>query len=214
MPGSFAPNAGGRDPLDDIICGVTVRFAHLDAVRGPGCDLEVRGWEIEAMWAALPSLRADALAFLNRDFDTRFDAPFREWGMICNQAAGIPCVNYPTPTRAQGTLANGTPWSIDPFLQGCGSTEFPPNARWRGDITMNNTMVQSRCEHFGLRDGPDGTTTPTSSTAPPRSPRWSRCSPTAAAAGRSTGDRASGIRHPAHNADGTPMKNWWPLLFY
>ena len=90
VPGSFAPNAGGRDPLDDIICGVTVRFAHLDAVRGPGCDLEVRGWEIEAMWAALPSLRADALAFLNRDFDTRFGAPFREWGMICIRRRAYP----------------------------------------------------------------------------------------------------------------------------
>jgi len=214
VPGSFAPNAGGRDPLDDIICGVTVRFAHLDAVRGPGCDLEVRGWEIEAMWAALPSLRADALAFLNRDFDTRFGAPFREWGMICDQAAGIPCVNYPTPTRAQGTLANGTPWSIDPFLQGCGSTEFPPNARWRGDITMNNTMVQSRCEHFGLRDGPDGNdayelySAAKVATLEQMFPDcgggwqiyWRQSIP--------------GFGNHARNADGTPMKNWWPLLFY
>ena len=214
VPGSFAPNAGGRDPLDDIICGVTVRFAHLDAARGPGCDLEVRGWEIEAMWLALPSLRADALAFLNRDFDTRFSAPFRDWGMICDQAAGIPCVNYPTPTRAQGVLANGTAWSIDPFLQGCGSTEFPPNARWRGDITMNNTTVQSRCEHFGLRDAPDrGDTYELYSAAKVAALEamfpdcgggwqiyWRQSIP--------------GFGNHARNADGTPMKNWWPLLFY
>jgi hypothetical protein len=214
VPGSFAPNAGGRAPLDDIICGVTVRFAHLDAVRGPGCDLEVRGWEIEAMWAALPSLRADALAFLNRDFDTRFTAPFREWGMICTQAAGIPCVTYPTPTRAEGTLANGTPWNIDPFLQGCGSTEFPPNARWRGDITMNNTMVQSRCEHFGLRDGPDGNDAYelyTAAKVAALETMFPDCG-----GGWQIYWRQSipGFGNRARNADGTPMKNWWPLLFY
>ena len=45
VAGSFAPDAGGGGCLDDIICGVTVRLAHLDAARGPGCDLEVRGWE-------------------------------------------------------------------------------------------------------------------------------------------------------------------------
>ena len=49
IPGSFAPCLGGNDGcLDQIICGVTVRLAHLDAVRGPGCDLQVRGWGIEA----------------------------------------------------------------------------------------------------------------------------------------------------------------------
>ena len=83
-------------------------------------------------------------------------SPSASWGMICDQAAGIPCVNYPTPTRATGHAGQRHRLEIDPFLQGCGSTEFPPNARWRGDISMNNTMVQSRCEHFGLRDGPDG----------------------------------------------------------
>jgi hypothetical protein len=214
VPGSFAPNAGGRAPLDDIICSVSVRFAHLDAARGPGCDLEVRGWEIEAMWVALPSLRADALAFLNRDFDTRFGTPFTQWGNICTGAAGVPCVNYPTPTRAQGALANGTSWSIDPFLQGCGSTEFPPNARWRGDITMNNTVVDSRCEHFGLRDGPDGGDAyePYSfAKVAALEQMFPDCG-----GGWQIYWRQSipGFGNHARNADGTPMKNWWPLLFY
>jgi hypothetical protein len=147
VPGSFAPNAGGRDPLDDIICGVTVRFAHLDAVRGPGCDLEVRGWEIEAMWAALPSLRADALAFLTRDFDTRFSVPFREWGMICDQAAGIPCVNYPTPTAVDAVdgpvaivpcaPASGTKFALGTTVVNCSATDDHSNT---GHASFNVTV--------------------------------------------------------------------------
>ena len=214
VPGSFAPNAGGGGVLDDIICGVTVRMAHLDGVRGPGCDLEVRGWEIEAMWAALPSLRANALAFLNRDFDTRFGVRFSEWAEICDQAAGMPCIDYPTPTRAEGKYADGSDWSIDPFLQGCGSTVFPPNARWRGDIMMNNTTVQSRCEHFGLRDGPDGNDayelySATKVTALDQA--FPDCG-----GGWQVYWRQSipGLGNHARGADGAPMKNWWPLLFY
>ena len=113
IPGSFAPCLGGNGGcLDQIICGVTVRLSHLDAARGPGCDLQVRGWGIERMWDALPSLRADALAFLNRDFDSRFGVRFDGWPAICDQT-GARCVTYPTPTSATGTYADGTTWTID-----------------------------------------------------------------------------------------------------
>jgi len=215
VPGSFAPNAGGRDRLEDIICGVTVRLAHLDGARGPGCDLEVRGWEIEAMWEALPSLRADALAFLNRDFDTRFGVRFGGWNDLpCDQASTTPCINYPTPTRAEGSYPDGTRWSIDPFLQGCGSTEFPPNARFRGDIPMNNTMVQSRCEHFGLRDGPGGNDTYELYSAA-KVAALEQAFPDCGGGWQIYWRQSiPGLGNHAVNADGTPMKNWWPLLFY
>src|SRR5262252_3820723 len=155
VPGTFEPSAGGGGGLlDNIVCNVTVRLAHLDAARGPGCDLEVRGWEIESMWAALPSLRTDALAFLNQDFKKRFSVAFDSWADICD-AGGTPCVAYPTAESATGTNANGTPWAISPFLQGCGSTKFPPNATATGDM-LNTTPVDSRCGHFGLADGPNG----------------------------------------------------------
>jgi hypothetical protein len=212
VSGSFAPNAGGGGVLDDIICGVTVRLSHLDGARGPGCDLEVRGWEIESMWAALPSLRADAFAFLNRDFDTRFGVRFGGWADICDKA-GTPCVDYPTATSARGSYADGTPWSISPFLQGCGSTTFPPNARAYGDM-VNTTMVQSRCEHFGLGDGPDGNdaTEPYSAT---KVAALDQAFPDCGG-GWQVYWRQSipGLGNHARSADGTPMKNWWPLLFY
>jgi hypothetical protein len=212
VPDSFAPNAGGGGVLDQIVCSVTVRLAHLDAARGPGCDLEVRGWEIESMWAALPSLRPDALAFLNQDFDTRFGVLFNSWGDICDRA-GTACVEYPTATSARGSYSNGTPWSISPFLQGCGSTEFPPNARSRGDM-MNAAPVDSRCAHFGLGDGASGSDSYepyTAAQVAALDQMFPDCG-----GGWQIYWRQSipGYGNHARNADGTPMKNWWPLLFY
>jgi len=213
VSGTFEPAAGGGGGvLDNVVCSVTVRFAHLDGVRGPGCDLEVRGWEIESMWAALPSLRTDALAFLNHDFKKRFSVSFDSWGDICD-TGGTLCIQYPTAESARGTDLNGTPWSISPFLQGCGSTKFPPNASATGDM-VNMTPVDSRCEHFGLGDGANGGdayepyTAATVATLDQMFPDcgggwqiyWRQSIP--------------GYGTQAHSFDGTPMKNWWPLLFY
>jgi hypothetical protein len=213
IPGSFATTAGGGGALDDIICGVSVRLAHLDAARGPGCDLQVRGWEIEAMWEALPSLAADARAFLNRDFDTRFGVRLKSWAEICD-LAGTPCVEYPTPQSARGSYPDdGTPWSIAPFLQGCGSTRFPPNARARGDM-VNAAPVDARCAHFGLGDGPGGGDAYEPYTAgdvAALEQAFPDCG-----GGWQIYWRQSipGYGTRARGADGAPMKNWWPLLFY
>jgi hypothetical protein len=213
VPGSFAPCIGGSGGcLDQIICGVTVRLAHLDSARGPGCDLQVRGWGIERMWDALPSLRADALAFLNRDFDRRFGVRFDGWAAICDQM-GLPCVTYPTPQSATGRYADGAQWTITSFRQGCGSTQFPPNATARWDVEQDEP-VDSRCEHFGLRDAADGGDTYEPYTAAK-----------AAAANQQFPDCGGGWQiywrqsipgagNRARSADGTAMKNWWPLLFY
>jgi hypothetical protein len=213
VPGSVAPNAGGGGSLANITCGVSVRFAHLDAARGPGCDLEVRGWEIEEMWVALPSLSADARAFLNRDFDTRFNVPFDGWDSICDRA-NLNCVAYPTPTSARATDLNGTPWTISPFLQGCGSTTFPPNATHYGDNNNGTTTVNSRCEHFGLRDGPDlndAYEPYTFAKAAAYDQMFPDCG-----GGWQIYWRQSvpGLGTRAVNNDSSPMKNWWPLLFY
>jgi hypothetical protein len=153
--GLFLPCAGGGGCLDQTIaCGVTVRMAHLDPARGPGCDLQVRGWGIEGMWDALPAYAADARAFLNADFDARFGVQFRSFADICDQS-GDACVSYPNDHQATGAYADGTPWTIQPFLQGCGSSRFPPNARARGDF-LNGEQVQSRCQGFGLAGGAGG----------------------------------------------------------
>ena len=94
-------------------------------------------------------------AFLNRDFDTRFGVRFDGWADICDQA-GTHCVDYPTPTSARGTYADGTPWSIIAVPAGVRQHDVSAQ-RDRGAATSTtHDAVDSRCEHFGLRDGPDG----------------------------------------------------------
>ncbi len=212
VAGSFAPCVGGGGCLQDLICGVTVRMAHLDQMRGPGCDLEVRGWGIEGMWSALPAFAPSAAAFLNRDFQTRFGVRFNGWENLCDQS-GATCVSYPTPTTATGTYASGAVWTIDPFVQGCGSTGFPPNARTWWDYS-NANPVQSRCEHFGLGDGTAGTDLMepfTDSKIAAADQAFPDCG-----GGWQIYWRQSipGFGNTATTADGRPMRNWWPLLFY
>jgi len=212
VPGSFSPCVGGGGCLTDVSCSVTVRIAHLDQSRGPGCDLDVRGWSLEGMWDALPAFQSEALAFLNRDFRTRFGVNFNGWENICDQA-GNPCVRYPTPSTAAGTNANGSAWTISNFVQGCGSTAFPPNARFRYDY-QDLTPVQSRCEHFGLHDGIGGVDALELFTAD-RIAAADQAFPDCGGGWQIYWRQSiPGLGTPATTAAGLPLRNWWPLLFY
>jgi hypothetical protein len=228
IPNKFDDAVGGGSVvtvLSGITCGVTVRIAHLDPSPsgGVGCDVYVRGWGIEGMWQnALPALNTDAAAFLNQDFDTRFGVRFSGWPDICDAMsaqAGVPCVTYTSPTSATGTYPNdGTSWAIAQFYQGCGSSQFPPNAIWRGDFgtTTPAVAVDSRCEHFGLGGGANGGdlyepyTAGMVSTLEPNYPA-SQCGADWQIYWR---QNMPGYGNQAKTHDGQPMENWWPVLFY
>jgi hypothetical protein len=206
VAGAFMPCVGGGGCLTQVICGVTVRMAHLDRARGPGCDLQVRGWGIENMWDALPAYAAQAHAFLNADFDTRFMVQFSSFSDVCDQN-GDACVSYPNDHEATGNNPDGSTWTIQPFLQGCGSTQFPPNARARNDFT-NTSEVQSRCAGFNLGGGAGGADLYqpySASTVAAETNNFPDCG-----GGWQVYWRQSmpGPGNAAH------LKNWWPFLFY
>ncbi|MES1209612.1 MAG: hypothetical protein ABUS79_27050 [Pseudomonadota bacterium] len=212
IPGMFLPCVGGAGCLNQIVCGVTVRMAHLDSARGAGCDLQVRGWGIDAMWDALPAAGEVARAFLNADFDQRFGVQFASFADICD-LAGDQCVAYPSQTVATGSYADGTNWRINPFRQGCGSSRFPPNARAYGDF-VNGAPVQSRCAGFRLGGGQDGGdvyAAYTSSTVAAQESAFPDCG-----GGWQIYWRQSmpGAGNQARDANGNPLKNWWPYLYY
>ncbi len=217
IPGTFQPCLGGNTSCLNVSCGVTVRIAHLDPAPsgGPGCDVSVRGWGIDSMWSVLPGAAADANAFLNLDFNMQFSGvSFTGWPQIC--AGSALCISYPSPTIAANAPGLSTTFTIDPFLQGCGNSYYPSNGTFYGDF-QNSVAVDARCEHFGLRDGPGGKDLYTSySGAVVAGYDQTYTGTSACPAGWQIYWRQSmpGYQNQAKAIDGTPMKNWWPILFY
>ncbi len=102
-----------------------------------------------------------------------------------------------------------------PFRQGCGTVDFPPNARFRWDFDnqVADEAVDARCQGYGLGDGPDGEdhydpyALDTSgglegpfNCAPAWQMHWRQSIPS--------------YRNAAFDIEGRPMKNWWTFLFY
>lgn len=216
IPGDFLSNLGLNTSNLAVSCGVTVRVAHLDpsSTGGVGCDVEVRGWGIDSMWSALPGAATDANAFLNLDFNTRFPGVmFAGWPFICTE--GTPCVSYPSPTIAANAPGLSMTFTIDPFLQGCGSSLFPSNATTSRDFE-DTVAVDARCEGFGLRGGPGGQDLYQPYSNAVVASYDSTGGASACPAGWQIYWRQSmpGYANKATASDGTPMKNWWPMLFY
>jgi hypothetical protein len=215
IPGRFDLCAGNQCFTDEdaVTCRVSVRLFHLNPNAGPGCDLHVYGNAFESILGSIPYLAVNASSFLNFDFRSRFSTRFNSWYEACLDTANTPCIAYPTPTVATGVYGDRTRWRIDPFLQGCGNVHFPPNARGEEDYE-NRTPVQSRCEHFGMRDGPDGQDLPdvyTADKVEEYDRQFRGCGGGWQVYWR---QNFPGFANKAHAADGRPMKNWWPFLFY
>jgi hypothetical protein len=218
IAGDFQPCIAASGRCLEVPCGVTVRLAHLNPRRGPGCDLQVRGWSLLDTGLAVPYFADNAAAYLNGDFRARFGTPFDSLYDICDGSSA--CVTYPSATSARSVEASGVSWEIDSYRQGCGSPDFPPNAtaRWAWN---ESELVESRCEHYQLVDGEDGDDryTPYAvQTLPAYDERF-------IGSGAQRNDcggawqiywrqNMPGLDNRAFARDGSPMKNWWPFLFY
>ncbi len=211
IPGKFEPCAGYAC-LPVTHCGVSARIAHLSPVRGLGCDLLVRTAGLENTRLAVPYLQDNALDFFNHDFDTREGMEFDSFDDLCGTESS--CVTYPSETVATGTNSDGTPWRMDPFVQGCGTSHFPANGRARWDYS-NTQSVRARCEHYRMLDGNMG------------NDQFDVFSPDKVSAyNQQYGDDCGGgwqmylrqsvpgLHNAAFASDGSSMKNWWPFLFY
>jgi hypothetical protein len=232
VAGMFADT--GYQPFPALHCEVTARIAYVSPVRGIDCDLVPRSAGIEntasATPPAIPYLRDNASDYFNGDFMARDGTSFDSWTQLVGQGTNgwcgsktSACIAYPSETavpavvpEASGTFPDGSTWKMSPFVQGCGTTHFPPNARFEWDYG-NAQSVRSRCEHYDLNDGPNGDVLA----------GYSSDMPAVAAYTRQFGDdgcgggwqvyyrqNMPGLHNRARDADGSPMKNWWPFLFY
>jgi hypothetical protein len=191
--------------FEAIPCLVSVRAGTIDVEADAGCALLGRDAMFEQTLEAVPYLEANATPFLNFDLAERFETPFGSWPELCGDLSE-PCIEYPSPTVAKGRLEDGSPWTIDPFVQNCGSTAFAPNSRFAFDFE-NTAPVRARCQHFGLESGDELVTAATFAGSGPvdRCGRDWQIYKDQSMPGR--GSRATDVF-------GGPMKNFWPFMFY
>jgi hypothetical protein len=234
VPGSFA-DTGYQPQVPPLPqCGVTVRIAYVSPITGVDCDLSPRWLGIEntalASPPVIPYLTDNARDFFNGDFKSVDGATFDSWAELVAMGTNgwcdpnsLACISYPSESQlpasvptATGTFPDGSTWTMSPFHQGCGGAHFPSNARFKWDYA-NTQAVRSRCEHYALRDaaGDDALV------------RYSSNLASVSAYTQQFGDGGCGagwqiylpqsmpgLHNPARATDGSPMKNWWPFLFY
>jgi hypothetical protein len=232
VPGSFADT--GYQALLPLHCGVTVRIAYVSPMNGVDCDLVPRSTGIEntalASPAVIPYLADNARDFFNGDFEAEDRATFNSWAELVAKGMNLwcgslssACISYPSETSvpasvpvATGTFPDGSMWKMSPFHQGCGSAHFPPNARFEWDYG-NTQAVRSRCEHYALGDASGSDVlVGYSSDLPSVSGYTQQFGDGGCGAGWQIYLRQSmpGLQNQARAVDGSPMKNWWPFLFY
>jgi hypothetical protein len=215
LAGQFEPCAGNGcfspdDATTVTACGRSVRILYVNGTRGPGCAVHSlgHGWESTARDGVIPYLVPNFQHFANFDLQTRLNLPFSDW-YVCSS---VTCLTY-TGSNALTWSASGTTGTVATYDQGCGSVHFPANARAQYD-DQNPFGVLSTCEHFGLKGGPGGADQQEIYTDA-KSGMYDALVPDCEG-GWQVYWRQSfpGYRNGASGADGKPMKNWWPYLFY
>ena len=219
ISGSFQECTNGcfNDPQNRVNCSVSVRMQEVNKGRGPGCFTHAAGHALENMWDAIPYIRTNAHRFFYNGMQQRYGIPYnRLYDIDCflGQAVGDRKCSFPSPTTLQYNATTGQSMTFTEFGQGCGDIHHKPN------IYGSGVTSAQACEHYGLRDGANGRDQTTlysqaGSLADTKMAEYESRFPDCDG-GWQTYIRQSmpGYDNPAFAEDGTPMKNWWPFLFY
>lgn len=205
---------GCLPPTEHGQAHVTMRFAELNIGLGVGCFTHATGHGFDTgLWRAIPEFDDASARFFNRRLKAQ-GLPMDNLYESCPSKLGD-CWEYPNDhTLANGPLSKPLPsFRDDHWGMGCGSVHFPPNGHSNYDFE-DTQRVLSTCENYGLQNGPDGADKqqPYRFTGMPADPR----KPYDCGGAWQIYLRQSfpGYGSKAKNADGTPMKSWWPYLYY
>ena len=214
-PGKFERCAGNgcftpRASQAFSACGRTVRVLYINSGRGNGCAVHSagHGFEWMARSGAVPELEPRFEAFGNFDLDKKHGLPFSDWYACDNDDS---CATFTGPNAVDWSV-KGRQGHVEPFDQACGNVHFAPNSS--KDYDENDTEVLSTCEHFGLKDGPDGKDAQEPFSRA-KYARYQELTPDCGGAWQVYWRQSfPGLGNEATDADGKPMRNWWPYLFY
>jgi hypothetical protein len=225
LPGKFEPWAGNGafeppDLPEAHACGRSLRVDFIEMTGGLGGALHVLSHNFEHLDSALPSVKKFFFPLFNFDFNVRFHTPFQDWYGVSVNGGSANFITYTGQNTVQwqcpaGSSCAGQTGTMNPFNQGCGNTHYAPNSRNSYDM-RNTEVVLTRCEHYGLHDGPNGEDVQTPYSAA-----------TIAKYAQKYGDDGNGggwqiylfqsfpgFHTKATMPDGTPIKNFWPYLYY
>jgi hypothetical protein len=231
IPGMFTGQTGESPFPANVQCKVTARIAFVSPNSAAVCDVAGYSVGLEKLPMAIPYMDHNATDFFNENLNIPYQSKIlSSWDQLVefgnnkfvNNRGGGWCMSQSTPCIgygdgfAQATFPDGTLWKVAPFPQGCGTANFPPNARWEFDWA-NATAVPSRCENYAMHNGPGGSdmndsyssNKPSVAAYQQRFGGGSDCG-----AGWQVYYRQNMPGYGAHDVNGAPIKNWWPFLFY
>jgi hypothetical protein len=202
--------AGNGGSPDQPFIGRSLRIVFLNAERGPGCALESMSHSIEGMATsgAIPYFSRYFKEYAGLDLKERYGLPFDSF--YARQPGTE--LSYPAPTTLRYSW-DGRERTLERYQPAGGNVHFMPSGR--RDYDMDNLApVLSTAEHFRLGDGPGGHD---------RAEPWTkdRFAHYRQSAPDCMGpwlvywrQNMPGLDNSARDDEGSPMRNWWPFLFY
>lgn len=217
MGGKF-DNCAGNGCVNGFECGVTVRLGEINPTRGPGCGLHAYGHAFEGAVKRnqIPYMRKNASRFFNFDLKTRYGAPFDDF-YVCPYNTAV-CIDFQSSTHlVNGPALTGKPFDIEGFGAGCGNVHFAPHSRYQYDYEgPSSNSGRATCEGYGLGGGDGGADVSTDINYNTYKSYNQNSAYNDCGGGWQEYMRQSmpGYGNQAKDADGAPMKNWWPFMFY
>jgi hypothetical protein len=207
----YVQAGNGGDP-DQKWTGRSLRLGFINSTRGPGCFLESLSHAIEgtANADAIPYFTKYFREFSGHDLNRRFkDFPWESFYPLWGEDKGI---DYPDPQTAV-VRSDGQRYTLTHYVAFGGNVHFTPNGRRHYDLDNTNSVL-STIEDWRIGSGPGGEdlakpwTNEAFAKYRPLAPDcmgpwliyWRQNFP--------------GLDNKQKDAEGKPMKNWWPFLFY
>lgn len=213
IEGRYGPAGNGHDRTMPWI-GRSFRIAFFNPHRGPGCSMENFGHTME--WIANSSsilyYRKYFYEFADFDLDTRHGLPFNSFYRTSYSRDSGDEIFFPKPDRLE-VRYRGVMHVVDPFIVTGGSAHFPPGARWHYDLESPYTVLTT-VETYRTRASPEDKDEAREfsrekflrykDVAPDCMGQWIVF----------WFQSMPGLDNKSLDAEGRPMKNWWPFLFY
>lgn len=205
-------HCGNGGDLDEPWHGRSLRINYVNVDRGIGCAMENFGHALEHMATAdvIPCYRRRFVEFAGLDLDRRFGQPFDS--LYAVDAGGKDKAGYPD-AHTMVVHHHGVDVRLEKYVAAGGNVHFPPNGRHDYDLD-NAAPVLSTIEHWRRRDG-EGGADATILFTPARFAKYRELAPDCMGPWLVYWrQNMPGLHNQSREDDGTPVKNWWPFLFY